>query len=497
MRHETGGSHIKNKRRSYFLMKKEKEFCFDFPNETLQEILLNEYMKKTAKWLLGKRKGKLHAYYGNSHWEAALSIDFLSSLFELLDKKNDKKLRDDIYSTIHHGIRWLLSEKEVTNAKLVHWDGVTWDTSVVVRTTLHEAMCRKKAFSPKELDEIRDSSVMALAWLFKRFYGWEKEVKYPFGDADVAQILITVLFIKENYPKILSKAIEKANEILNQKKNEDDFLEDIVVFLISRKGMHQNREDTCFWEDFFQTAEVLEALTLTYVYFINLNKKPKKTTIQDLRQIIYKTLHTFEITQSRGMWSTHADTCRVLFSYVKCSKLVGIDPEPQIVFKSLRWLCDEKQTFKDGSFLHTSFITVFYALALMEVYKNWPHATKNTLELYDDVIWFMEASSSVERGKRLLVEKEYHELLDLFDNIIQKKAFLKRVMYVLIWSLAFSFIVFMTYITYIIVNPEIVSTFLLGILAIYVTVVGIILTVSLRLEKVKRRKQIFKASANS
>lgn len=474
-------------------MRKGKKFCFDFPNETLQEILLNEYMKKTAKWILGKSKGKLHAYYGNSHWEAALSIDFLSSIFELLDK-NDKKLRDNIHFTIHHGIRWLLSEKEVTNAELIHWDGVTWDTSVVVRTILREAMRRKKAFSPKELDEIRDSSVMSLVWLFKRFYGWEKEVKYPFGDADVAQILITVLFTKENYPKILSKAVKKANEILNQRKNEDDFLEDIVIFLTSRKGTYQNSENTCFWEDFFQTAEVLEALTLTYVNFIKSNKKPKKTTIQYLRQIIYETLHTFESTQSRGMWGAHADTCRVLFSYVKCSKLAGINPEPQIVFKSLRWLCDEKQTFKDGSFLHTSFITVFYALVLMEVYENWPRATKNTLEMYDDVIWFMEASSSAERGKRLLVEKEYHELLDLVDNMNQKKAFLKRGIYVLIWSLAFSYAVFMTYIT---VNPEIVTTFFLGIIAIYLSVAGIILTVPLRSEKGKRRKQIFEAFANS
>ena len=36
---------------------------------------------------------------------------------------------------------------------------------------------------------------------------------------------------------------------------------------------------------------------------------------------------------------------------------MNIEPEAQIVFKSLRWICDEKQFFNDGSFLHTSSVS--------------------------------------------------------------------------------------------------------------------------------------------
>ena len=122
------------------------------------------------------------------------------------------------------------------------------------------------------------------------------------------------------------------------------------------------------------------------------------------------------------MWGSHIDTIRVVHSYVLVRRQIPqrsqlsldplIVPEIHTTFKALRWLCDEKQIFDDGSMLHTSFLTIFYALALAEVYRSWEPARLRIDRLYDDVVWFSPVRTTPERSKRLAAEIQIAELQD-------------------------------------------------------------------------------------
>ena len=97
-----------------------------------------------------------------------------------------------------------------------------------------------------------------------------------------------------------------------------------------------------------------------------------------------------------------------------------IVPEIHTIFKAFRWMCDEKQIFSDGSFLHTMFLTIFYSLALVEVYRYW-QSRDNTIEkIYDDVLWFSPVRTTPERSKRLSTELENINLRENMKDEIEK-----------------------------------------------------------------------------
>lgn len=97
-----------------------------------------------------------------------------------------------------------------------------------------------------------------------------------------------------------------------------------------------------------------------------------------------------------------------------------IVPEIHTIFKAFRWMCDEKQIFSDGSFLHKMFLTIFYSLALVEVYRYW-QLRDNTIEkIYDDVLWFSPVRTTPERSKRLSTELENINLRENMKDEIEK-----------------------------------------------------------------------------
>ena len=478
LKNAIGGSHMEKSRVRNITSG--ISFPFDYPDKTLKDILLEYYIKKTGRWLLGN-EGMLHARYGGSHWEAALSVEFLNSVRRYLDPSDD--LYEEIPQVNHETVRWLLSKKEKTNEKLNHWDGVTWDTAVVLRCILLVSKEDNEYFSKKENEEIIDVGINSLTWLFKRFYEWESEVKYPFGEADIAQILITATIAKDKYPEIFSSAEKNIRSLIGEKLNEGDILEDISTFLIKRKTYFKDDKNTCFWVDFFQTAEVTEALTEYYIFLKK--SKEKNENLKLFCDAIHKALHAFEIGQVNGMWGAHADTCRALYSYTKCCKSMKIEPENQIVFKALRWVCDGKQTFKDGSFLHTSFITVFYAHALLEVYRSFSLSEKEILEIYDDVVWCLGASSSDERGKRLLAEMENKKLLEDLGDSERANIILKKMLWGGIFTISYIAVGYISIFYYNLINASIQVVSIL--LAVYMAIIGLIC----RYEKIfsKRSKE--------
>lgn len=381
-----------------------QSFAFDYSGRTLRSILVDDYLVRTADWML-TGGSRLHALMGNSHWEAALEIEFLVGLLKHLG--NDDKLAVRVKTAVSEGLTWLISERTTTADNICHWDGVTWDTAVVLRCIL-DALHMNIAIPGATRESIEQLTVHAFSWLLKRFIQWPKEVKYPFGDADIAQILTTGVAIQTMNPEVMKRAHSFLRKMLP-----DDTLEDplgrLCEFLTSRRTQLDEHPNTCIWEDFFQTAEVLESLT-EYYNVLSASRSTDQEKLTELRGCIFCTIHSFEIGQCRGMWGTHADTCRALYSYLKCSQQMGVEPQDHIVFKALRWVCDEKQVFEDGSFLHTSFITTFFALAVLQACENWTLSGKSILAIYDDVVWHMEASSSTERGLRLEIENKKRAL---------------------------------------------------------------------------------------
>lgn len=396
-------------------------------DSTLKEVLKSNHIKKVATWLLGREDTSILAQYSNSLWESGLSIIFLLDYVEILSPGEEQALANIIKNKSTLVARWLKEKKtETQDQNHVHWDGVTWDTCVVLRCLGKILKQYPDEFSDHERDEIRDCLSRGIAWLYSRFIKWESEIKYPFGPADVAQIISTLIIVRSDYAEIY------ANFLSDIKRKPCELESTIVRYLLHIKTEKTltipitSEEDeevvTYWWDDYFSTSEVVEALAIFYKHYerdVELTKVDGKiiglTRIALIRACAY-----FEQGQVDGMWGSHIDTIKVINAYVRIRSLIPhstsevneplIVPEIHTTFKALRWMCDEKQIFSDGSFLHTMFLTIFYAPALIEIYNNWKPANLKIMQLYDDVIWFSPVRTTPERVKRLSAELQIIKL---------------------------------------------------------------------------------------
>lgn len=79
----------------------------------------------------------------------------------------------------------------------MHWEKVTWDTSVIIIAILKAFEKYKNKFTVDEKREILKTIERGSSWLFHRFLQWETEVKYPFGPADISQIASTLIVLQK------------------------------------------------------------------------------------------------------------------------------------------------------------------------------------------------------------------------------------------------------------------------------------------------------------
>jgi hypothetical protein len=276
---------------------------------------------------------------------------------------------------------------------------------------------------------IRENSAR---WLIETTLNWDKDVRYPAGPPDLAQVLNTLCLLSESYPELLRK-IEAEIPL----EAEDNFTDRIARILM---GMEQNSIikladgdiEVSYWVDCFNTSEVIEGLT-SY-----LNSKNSEDERNDLfvsvQTALFRAIRYIECSQADATWGGVADTCGTLFGYLRVtSRAPNVEPEDHIVFQALRWMCDEKQTMEDGSFLHTSYVTVFFLMALIETYKFWELGHKSGAEVYDVALWSSPSQETAERSRRLdlqikiedkeVVIKELRERIDLYDKIRLSVAF--------------------------------------------------------------------------
>jgi hypothetical protein len=381
--------------------------------ETLQSIIRKKYITRVYKWLQGKHDGSILAEESNSNWECALTIMFFIDIHSIFDANNEEKeFCEKVPSLCADVARHLILRKIVVSPQFVCWDRVTWDTAVVVKALLKTLKSYPDKFSDGDKKDILNSVYKAMHWLFMRFEKWETEVKYPFGPADVAQILITTVYLKENFPVEYQKILKEYSF-----KNKDTHIEEeICRYLIQRKEtikrvIGEIEERTAWWGDFYQTAETLESLAI-YYSASSKSGEQKQALMNEIENTSKEVFRFIEHNQSEdGMWGTHVDTLRTLYVYIKATKLLPfINSEPHLVFKALRWICDEKQCFDDGSFLHTMFLTIFMCEAFVEVHNSWPLSKFSIAKVYDDVLWESPMRTSPERTRRFVAEMDVQKL---------------------------------------------------------------------------------------
>jgi len=424
-------------------------------SDTLQEILRRKYIKRVAEWLLSNDEHSVLAQKAGSVWESALTIISLAEAAEIFRACNEEpELQAEIKSKSATVARWLLEKKcddQRRNETYYCWEKVTWDTAVVTRSLLIALSKYRAEFSEEKQQEILDTAKTAIYWLHCRFDEWETDVKYPFGPADIAQIVITMIYIREHYPDIYEQAIQKFYST-----EPKDLATEIVKYLLHIKTEKSitvqisagETQDivTCWWDDYFTTAEVIESLALFHAYCENKPnlKEEHKELLNSIKVAITEACTYFEQNQVDGTWGSHIDTIKVIHAYVMIRKMAPrrtqpnpkddwlLVPEIHTTFKALRWICDDKQIFADGSFLHTMFLTIFYSQALVEVYNSWEPAKSSVDKLYDDVVWSSPVRTTPERSKRLKLSLKHRELQEETEQLIERKDRLKKVLFTLI-----------------------------------------------------------------
>lgn len=408
-------------------------------NSSFRDVLREKYIRKVVGWVIGDDVDRIPAQRAGSCWEAALSVLLFAECEEVFASASpeDEALRKSFADRAAAVVRWLLSQRQSLQENgqtFSTWEGVTWDTSVVVRALLAAMSTYPNSFSVIERDLIHTAIGQAVSWLFFRFDQWDDDVKYPFGPADVAQIAITLCTIRINHPQLHAKL----QSLLPQQHADPivciiDYLLHIKkdrTLQVSMDASEQAQIQICWWEDYFNTAEVLEALAYC-CHFAESDTSfaaNNKELLCRVRDAIVRACGFFDQSQVGGMWGTHIDTLKVAQALVKLTSLLAARgskegdlgqerfcpvPEIHTLFKALRWSCDEKQVFSDGSFLHTMFLTIFYAHLLVGVYKSWPPGQLTIDQLYDNALWCAPVRSTPERSRRLaatlkLVEAESH-----------------------------------------------------------------------------------------
>lgn len=378
---------------------------FDPRLPSLKAVLLERFLSPAAKWLLGPSDSPyLLPQAANSSWECALAMWYLLDLRTAL--ADDESLKQEIPPKTAQTARWVLDRAERSADGTMHWDGVTWDTAVCARSVLRVLREFPHSFSDSEQELGREVCASALEWLLARFEVWDHRIIYPYGPADVAQILETLLYVQREWPQLLNVESGPLTEV-------PEAIDDIAAYLLAAKdemavGRHQSQapEALAFWSDFFQSGEVIDCLS-QYARFVDVADRRASC-----EEHVFHCIRYFELNQVNGQWGAHVDTCRALYGYLRATHAIpAARQENHIVLKALRWMCDDKQTFSDGSFLHSSFVTVFYVAALWEAYAHWPLAERSVGEVYDVALWSAPVRATEERGLRLALEIERERLL--------------------------------------------------------------------------------------
>jgi len=448
---------------------------FKEPNEKFKDVLYKEYILKSVDWIEKASSNAAFAQNYGSNWEAAYVLEYLLDVRKIVLQRNETIYVEKCETMCHAIADFLLhsstdisiKERESLNRssgkwdeknERTNWDGNTWDTSVVCNALLYyvdEIVGGEKSEAIDKSLRRRMWTILpnAIIWLYDQFDNNRTQYSlYSFGSVDYSRILIFFIYmIKSKYQqKILNKAKLKKKAIIK-------VIHDLVGYIDKEKlskelpiynelNMTFNHETVINWGDCFITSEICDAVSY-YLNFLSKNRllKNHDAWIENVYLTLKKAMRSIEITQSsEGMWGAHDDTIRCLSSYLSTISGLKIfeqtylsknsvvnstvpewvresDCEEHKVFKAIRWLFDPKQRFNDGSYLHTSYLSVFMFEAYIAIYNHWDFANNKTLyKIYDEVFWMSPARTTQEKGQVIELEIEQEKILTKLEKLNNK-----------------------------------------------------------------------------
>lgn len=387
---------------------------YKFDQSAFRDSLRDEYLLPVARWFLWEPgNAYLLPQASGSSWECAMAMEFLVGLEGKcqLEASLAKQIKTKCVQTAG----WLMDQvvEEANGGK--SWDGAQWDTAVVLRAIIQVFGKWSAEFSEARRDELLTLREDVGTWLVGRVMKWNDDARYFAGPPDLAQVLNTLILLRDQDAEVLAKCESRAGHT-----GEDGSIDDAARLLIALSepvsvtsaGDPPETVVLHHWVDAFNTGEVMDALSrFARVSFRQATESQKAHQLR-AKELVMQSLRYVECNQqSEGTWGGVVDTCGTLYYYLMVAlRLENCDHQDHVVFKALRWMCDENQTLPDGSFLHSAYPTVFYALALLEAYENWALGRKSAAEVYDVALWLAPNLVAHERTRRLELELRHEDL---------------------------------------------------------------------------------------
>lgn len=436
-----------------------------YATNRLKAELVEQYLIPAIDWLADTHDKTsstvLPAKLGNL-WETAYVILCLLRSKDIMEASLGFK--GEYVKRMSDSARFLL-DRVREDRDTANWDGGLYDTAIVIR-----ALMEFIRTYPDDSNVSRASVVIdkGLVWLFKEVQEWGSE-RYSLGLADLSQTLRAVLLWEEfRQEKDINNFLEEKRFVKLPQRVADFIVDHIIKDLlldnnnlsvsneVSGSGAYvafghsieaRKKQETGFQTDIWNTSEVVLGLTSYYSKY-----KGDVDIIVNINDVLQKGIRQLETEHYDGKWGLPDATSLALMAYLRgCDTITDIEPEPHIVLKTVRWLCDAKQRFSDGSILHSTNHTVFFCLAIIDVCNRWLTTDSlkdiSVIDIYDYVLWQMPTRTTVERAKRLetqaRLEEERRSKSELEKRLAETNQRLRRwqvVTFTIFWILVGVFI---------------------------------------------------------
>lgn len=391
---------------------------YEFGDKIFRDELWSEYIIPVAHWFLhdSEQAGYLLPQYSGSIWECSLSIDFLHKLYDKLLIGDE--LRELIKVKVINTTRWLIKELRVEeDVDGLSWDSAPWDTAVALRSVISCMDKFQREFTEDERKKFEQVAISVSKWLLIQNKNWKAPEGYLTADTtDLAVTLSVLIMVWKKFPYEYQE--------LENKLSQKESIDAAARMLIQCVDQFEDNSDINLdnWGSCFNIGEVICGLS-SYVMW----DEGKEEIKGKANKLILAGLKRIELEQNNGGITNNnvADSCGITWCYLVASKAVGVfEHDDTMIFRTLCWMCDSNKVMKDGSFLHTSYATVFYALSLIEIYETWELGKKSTNEVYHVIVWTNPNSEIIERAKRLDMEQDIRKIqaeTDRFEKRVQEK----------------------------------------------------------------------------